>query len=154
MLQPVRQIHPMVAGTKGKDYAVSGKDSGRQERKPRDLISKTPQSGGLLSMLMNVFFGRKVTLGVLFLAGVTAVPCLNAQATGSISGTVTDSSGAAMADAAVRVKNLGTGIPQSVTSDVQGRYRAPDLAIGDYELQAAKAGFQTVVRTRVTLTVG
>ena len=39
-------------------------------------------------------------------------------------------------------------------SDAQGRYRAPDLAIGDYELQATKAGFQTVIRTGITLTVG
>src|SRR5438874_6616594 len=78
--------------------------------------------------------------------GFAAAPRIHAQATASISGLVTDSSGAAIADAAVQVKNTGTGIVQSVNTDTQGRYHAPDLAIGDYELQAAKTGFQTVVR--------
>src|ERR1035438_502194 len=105
-------------------------------------------------MLINVFFQRKVTLGVLILAGCVGVSYLDAQATGSISGTVTDNSGAAMADAAVQVKNLGTGTVQSVSSDAQGRYTMPNLAIGEYDLQAAKAGFQTVLRKGVTLTVG
>ncbi len=108
-------------------------------------------------MLINVFFRRSLThaaLAVLLLTGSVGVSRLDAQATGSISGTVTDSSGAAMADAAVQLKNTGTGIVQSVASDVQGRYRLPDLAIGDYEIQAAKPGFQTVVRKGITLTVG
>ena len=104
--------------------------------------------------MINLFFQRKVTLGLLLLAGSIGVSYLDAQATGSISGTVTDNSGAAMADAAVQVKNLGTGIVQSVSSDAQGRYTLPDLAIGEYDMQAAKAGFQTVLRKGVTLTVG
>ena len=81
-------------------------------------------------------------------------PRLEAQATANIIGTVTDSSGAAITDAAVQVRNVGTGITQAAVSDEQGRYRVPDLQIGDYEVQAAKAGFQTVVRRGVTLTVG
>jgi len=105
-------------------------------------------------MLMNVFFRRKVTLAILLLAGSAGVSRLGAQATGTISGIVTDTSGAAMADAAVQVRNVGTGITQSVTTDAQGRYSAPDLGIGEYEVQAAKTGFQTVVRKGITLTVG
>ena len=105
-------------------------------------------------MFVDAFRCRRVTLGALLLVAVAAVPRLDAQVTASISGTVTDTSGAAMAEAAVQVKNIGTGIAQSVTSDAQGRYRIPDLAIGDYELHAAKAGFQTVIRTGITLTVG
>lgn len=81
-------------------------------------------------------------------------PRLEAQATANIIGTVTDSSGAAITDAAVQVRNVGTGITQGTVSDDQGRYRVPDLQIGDYEVQAAKTGFQTVVRRGVTLTVG
>jgi len=91
---------------------------------------------------------------VLLLAGSAGVSHLDAQATGSISGTVTDTSGAAMADAAVQVRNTGTGVVQSVTTDAQGRYTAPELSIGDYDLQAAKTGFQTVLRKGITLTVG
>jgi hypothetical protein len=79
---------------------------------------------------------------------------LNAQATAAISGTVTDSSGAAMADAQLQAKNNGTGITATTTSDAQGRYRFPDLLIGDYDLTASKMGFQTVARKGLTLTVG
>ncbi len=79
---------------------------------------------------------------------------LNAQATATIVGTVTDSSGAAIANATVQVKNSGTGVTQNAITDAQGRYRAPDLIIGTYEVQASNPGFQTVVHRGITLTVG
>ena len=74
--------------------------------------------------------------------------------TATVSGTVTDASGALVAGAKVDVKNVGTGITKSVTSDNQGRYRVPELIVGDYEVQASQAGFQTIVRKGITLTVG
>jgi len=86
--------------------------------------------------------------------GLTPVSHLNAQATGAISGTVTDSSGAAVADAAVQVRNVGTGQSRTFNTDEQGRYRAPELALGGYEISAAKSGFSTESRTGITLTVG
>jgi hypothetical protein len=80
---------------------------------------------------------------------------LNAQgATASISGTVLDSSGAAIPAAAVEVRNTGTGAKRETASDSQGRFVFPDLAIGDYEIQAARMGFQTVIRKGITLDVG
>ena len=79
---------------------------------------------------------------------------LQAQATASISGTVTDTSGAAMAAAVVKVTNTGTMISRSTLTDAQGRYRIPDLAIGDYNVEAEKPGFETVLRKGVALTVG
>jgi len=80
---------------------------------------------------------------------------LEAQAvTATILGTVTDMSGAALPDAAVQVKNVGTGLTQTANTDGAGRFRAPDLGLGDYEVQASKAGFQTVVHKGITLTVG
>jgi hypothetical protein len=77
-----------------------------------------------------------------------------AQATATILGTVMDPSGAAIGGAMVQVKNTGTSITQTTISDEQGRYRFPDLAIGEYEVQASQPGFQTVVRNNVALTVG
>ena len=91
---------------------------------------------------------------VIFLASAVGGGRLEAQATGTITGTVTDASGAATAEATVQVKNAGTGITQNVTTDGAGRYTVPQLAIGDYDLQASKTGFNTVVRNGVTLTVG
>ncbi len=92
---------------------------------------------------------------VCLLAVCITTKCLHGQAaTASISGTVTDATGAAVPQTQLTIRNLGTGATQSVTSDAQGRYSVPDLAIGAYEVRAAKSGFETAVRTGVTLTVG
>src|SRR5215472_5279244 len=82
------------------------------------------------------------------------VTSLYAQATATIVGTVMDPSGATIGGAMVQVKNPGTSITQTTVSDEQGRYRFPDLAIGEYEVQASQPGVQTVVRKDITLTVG
>src|SRR5579859_3970261 len=74
--------------------------------------------------------------------------------TGTISGVVQDPSGAAIAGAAITVRNLDTGTARSVISDAGGRYTAPDLSLGNYEVQAQQSGFQTEVRSGITLTVG
>jgi len=80
---------------------------------------------------------------------------LGAQGTtATILGTVADASGAVIADAMVQVKNVGTGAIQSTTSDSQGRFSVADLGVGDYEVQASKDGFSTVVHKGITLTVG
>jgi len=74
--------------------------------------------------------------------------------TATILGTVTDMSGAAVPDATVQVRNTGTGATQSVASDNQGRFRVADLGVGQYDVQATKTGFSTLVRKEVTLNVG
>src|SRR5947207_7997645 len=87
---------------------------------------------------------------------IVAVPTspAYAQATATILGTVMDPSGAAIGGAMVQLKNTGTALTQNTISDEQGRYRFPDLGIGEYEVQASQPGFQTVVRKGITLTVG
>lgn len=91
----------------------------------------------------------------ILLVSCCSVNRLDAQAaTGTILGTVTDSSGAAIPEASMQVRNIGTGATQVVTADAQGRFRVPDLIVGDYEVQAAKTGFSTVVHKGITLTVG
>ena len=51
---------------------------------------------------------------------------LYAQATATISGTVADMSGAAIPGTSIQVKNLGTGLSQSISTDAQGRYTVPN----------------------------
>jgi outer membrane receptor protein involved in Fe transport len=107
-------------------------------------------------------FNRRVAAtlfcGVIALAFLLAVPSSQLHAQGvtsaSVLGTVTDSAGAVVPNAAVQVKNLATGQIQQVVTDGQGRYTIAELPIGNYEAQASKSGFQTTVRTGVTLTVG
>ena len=77
-----------------------------------------------------------------------------AQTTASIFGTVSDSTGGAIIGATVRVKNLETGSLRVLTADEAGRYNAPFLEVGVYEVHAESAGFQPEVRTGINLVVG
>jgi len=74
--------------------------------------------------------------------------------TGTISGVVQDQTGAVIAGAMVTVRNVDTGAVRTLTSDAGGRYIAPDLPLGSYEVQGQQSGFQTEVRSGITLTVG
>src|SRR5262249_44602904 len=51
------------------------------------------------------------------------------------------------------ITHLDTGIVRSVTTDEVGRYRAPALSLGDYEVKAELSGFRTAVRSGIQLTV-
>jgi outer membrane receptor protein involved in Fe transport len=95
-------------------------------------------------------------IGALFCLSIVSAPTqlFGQAAIASISGRVTDSSSAAVPGAQVIVKNTATSATQAVNSDDQGRYAVPDLPIGPYELTASKAGFQSAVRSGLTLTVG
>ena len=92
---------------------------------------------------------------VCLVAGLMSTGRLFGQAaTASISGTVTDTSGAAVPGAVIEIRNTGTGTARTVVSDSQGRYSVPDLGIGTYEVRVSKTGFQTAVRSGLILTVG
>ncbi|MGA3293329.1 MAG: carboxypeptidase regulatory-like domain-containing protein [Candidatus Acidiferrales bacterium] len=94
-------------------------------------------------------------LSVFLFIGVVGVNRLAAQVeTATISGTATDSSGAALVGATVQARNVGTNVTQSTVSDAAGRYRIPDLPIGSYEIQASLSGFRTVIHKGITLMVG
>jgi hypothetical protein len=100
--------------------------------------------------------GLRVFTGLLLLgtSGAAVTQLWGQGATATVLGTVTDPSGAAIPDAAVQVRNVGTGVTQTVAADPQGRYRVPDLGVGQYEVQASKTGFSTLVHKGITLTVG
>src|ERR1700694_662408 len=94
-------------------------------------------------------------LVAILLATFGAAVRLAAQGTtATIQGTITDTTGASIPGAAVQVKNVGTGQVQSTQSDAAGRFNVPNLGVGDYEVQASKDGFSTVVHKGITLTVG
>src|SRR3974377_1247495 len=75
-------------------------------------------------------------------------------AAATITGSVTDTTGAAIPGAAISAKNNGTGITRSTHSDNQGRYSLDDLGIGDYALAPSKMGFRILIKKNITLTVG
>ena len=73
---------------------------------------------------------------------------------GTISGAVTDQSGAAVPGVEVTIRNVGTGISRGLVTNELGRYDGVALPAGTYEVTASLAGFQTLVRSGITLTVG
>ena len=83
-----------------------------------------------------------------------ALPSARAQTDASLSGIVHDTTGAGIQGATISIKNLETGTERDVHTDSDGRYHAPSLAVGRYELTADKAGFRTEHRTGITLVVG
>lgn len=85
---------------------------------------------------------------VLFLA--TGV---NAQVSASVTGQVTDPSGAAIVGADVTVRNVDTGATRDVTTDGQGQYQIFALPVGNYEVHAKKQGFQEEIRSGILLVV-
>jgi hypothetical protein len=70
---------------------------------------------------------------------------------GSISGRVTDPSGAAIVKAKVTATSIETGISQSVASDDQGFYSFQALPVGHYDLQIETTGFEPYRRTGVAI---
>ena len=79
---------------------------------------------------------------------------MRAQDLASISGTVSDQSGAAVTGADVDVKSDDTGLVRSAVSDGSGRFRVFSLPVGEYEIHARKQGFADMVRSGVHLVIG
>lgn len=74
--------------------------------------------------------------------------------TGTIYGVVLDESKGVLPGAAVTITNVATGAVRSTVTDTEGRYRTPSLPVGSYRVEAELPGFQTAVRSGITLTVG
>src|SRR5213594_2304849 len=72
---------------------------------------------------------------------------------GTILGAVSDESGARLPGVTVTITHLDTGIVRSATTDEGGRYRAPGLGLGNYDVKAELTGFRTAVRMGIQLTV-
>ena len=80
---------------------------------------------------------------------------LHAQvAGGTLSGTITDPSGSAVPNAAVLVKNTATGVARAFTTNSDGFYSAANLLPGEYEVAVSATGFNTEVKSGITINVG
>jgi hypothetical protein len=73
---------------------------------------------------------------------------------GSIQGTITDSTGAALPGALVKVFSPGTGLSRTVKTNDLGGYVASELPLGSYSITVAKEGFQTTTLTGIPVSVG
>src|SRR5438105_2358429 len=71
----------------------------------------------------------------------------------AVTGTVSDTSGAAVPGAMVAIKHLETGLTRAVEADASGNYTIAPLPVGEYELTAEKMGFQRELRRGINLVV-
>lgn len=74
--------------------------------------------------------------------------------TGTIEGTILDETGALVSGARVTLTHVETGTNRVLSTDTSGRYTAPLLQVGKYEITVQLAGFTTVKRTGITLNLG
>jgi len=92
-------------------------------------------------------FHRRRTLVPAILLGFTVCARLGAQnvvVTGSITGRVSDPSGAVVAGASITVRSLATGVEHSAATNISGLYQLPALMPGTYSVTARAKGFQDV----------
>jgi len=95
---------------------------------------------------------RRLPLFLVLLIGIGSGAM--AQLSASLSGTVTDQSGAAVTAATVTARNVDTGISRTAPTDQDGRYRLFALPLGRYEVHVMKDGFAEALRTGIRLAVG
>jgi len=93
---------------------------------------------------------------VAFLAGILAVASFAAPGwaqtfRGTILGTVTDSSGAAIITAKVTVHNMDTGVDRITETTADGSYLMPELPVGTYDVTVEMSGFQKAKVTGVAV---
>src|SRR5882762_2059172 len=84
----------------------------------------------------------------------TAAMSLAQISTATISGTVSDSQDARLADSKILITNTETGASTASATNKDGAYTASSLPIGSYKVEAQKEGFKTSVRGPIVLTVG
>src|SRR6202790_2882844 len=91
---------------------------------------------------------------ILTLGFLTSTPAYSQIVGGTLSGTISDSSGAAIPNATVVIKNVATGVTTNAASNAQGLFNAPNLLPGTYEVTVTATGFDTKGLSNVVLAVG
>ena len=107
----------------------------------------------LTHQVIQVSNGMRLCLGlaVLMLCGSLAMAQLTQ---GTLSGVVRDETGAVIPGVDISISNVATGVSRSTISDDEGRFTAPNLASGEYQVRAELAGFRTTVLEGIGVTVG
>jgi hypothetical protein len=91
-----------------------------------------------------------IPLTLLLLLGLVTSRGVNAQVLyGSLTGAVTDPSGAAVAGAKVEARNIGTGVSNSVVTDERGAFLFNNLQTGVYKVTVTTQGFKALIQDNV-----
>lgn len=97
---------------------------------------------------------QRLPLASLLYAALLSAPATAQIQTGRLSGTVFDPNKAVVPNAAVTVTNKGTNVATKVTTNETGRYVAPALNPGVYDVSVAAPGFRTSLQAGIEMEVG
>ncbi len=119
---------------------------------PQENINRTAQGAGQ-SGRGPLSFRQLAPLALLALLLVSGQAMEAQGITGTIAGTVTDTTGAAIPGATVTVLALGTNQAHTVTTSDTGSYTVPQLAPGQYSVTVTKPTFETFKQSPITLSI-
>src|SRR5690348_12637626 len=124
-----------------------------QNRGPRESLDicagKLPFKGGT-----NVSTRLRITLLLVTVLGLVSGLYAQGGANATILGTVTDSSGAVVANAKVEITNVATNVSTVTQTTSSGDFTVPFLSPGTYRVTVEATGFQKAVSGDVGLVVG
>src|SRR5262249_55486807 len=103
---------------------------------------------GVFVRVKSVFFCLSFLLALSFASALSAQ-----EITGTLSGTVTDSSGAAVPDAKVTIVRLESGLKRETNTSDAGLFFFNSLPVGAYKVTVEKPGFKTAETSSVSLHV-
>ncbi len=97
---------------------------------------------------------RALQISIAVIASLFAVNAYAQLDTATISGRVTDASGAVVSGAVITIVNIDTNFTSDSKTNTEGFYRVPSLRPGPYRLTAANPGFKTYIRDGLDVRVG
>src|SRR5579863_3518370 len=97
--------------------------------------------------MRSVFVAAILTVSLL----LVAAPMFGQGGTGTITGTITDPTGLAVAGATIEAKNVETGVVYSAASTAAGNYAIANLPVGTYVVTAKVSGFKTYTHTNLSI---
>src|SRR5271168_5273513 len=132
--------------------------TGRPQRGPGMILIATPGSPcrhgeeeGLSIVIhyQRIFWGCLMAFLILYSTGGAVAQAIS----GSVVGTIRDSSGAVAPKASVTATNDESGISQSTITGAEGEYTVPNLPPGNYKIRVQLRGFTTAVASGIAVRV-
>src|SRR5215469_10736175 len=99
---------------------------------------------------LNVFLSTAMAIALLAVPQPVRAQILY----GSITGTITDQTGAVVPGVTANATNESTGLKRQATSDAAGIYRLLDVPQGPYTIELSATGFRSLKKTGVPVTIG
>src|SRR5580698_10270693 len=95
---------------------------------------------------------RSILISLFFFTLESFLPAQGVDS--GIFGTVSDALSSPLPAVSIIIKNTETGTERKLITDDSGRFFAPSLAVGNYQITASKEGFQSATRAGIALVIG